>query len=293
MLYSCQGLTLLYDLADAPAPQGDQPWGKDISFTVMLKPANVSNAVTVRYRVDGGPVRQLRALAGESDYRENTQYFAVAFPKLSVGQRVDYAVSGCCAGRQVPEWTSARDFAHSFRVIDLTRNKFFEPQVSGLMTPALIGETGRYELTGEFLARFTIKVQSPRTIGATPDGIRTIWNAVSGTVVGPGLNAKVLQGADWMQIRTDGVANIDVRAALETNDGARIMSIYTGVMEMGEDGYKNFLANNLPSTFQARTSQRFLTGDPKYKWLTRLQCVSVGTVFLRELTYVYDVYALR
>ena len=35
--------------------------------------------------------------------------------------------------------------------------------------------------------------------------------------------------------------------------------------------------------------QRFLTGDPKYKWLTRLQCVSVGTVFLGELTYVYDV----
>jgi Protein of unknown function (DUF3237) len=293
MLYSCQGLTLLYDLPDVPAPQGDQPWDKGVSFTVMLKPANISNAVTVSYSVDGGPTQQLHAVAGKSDYRQNAQYFAVAFPKLSVGQRVDYAVSGSCAGRQVPEWTSVRNFAHSFRVIDLTKNKSFEPRVSGPMTPALIDEPGRYELTGEFLARFTIKIQSPRTIGPTPDGIRTIWNAVSGTVVGPRLNAKVLQGADWMQIRPDGVANIDVRAALETNDGARIMSIYTGVMEMGEDGYKNFLANKLPSTFQARTSQRFLTGDPKYKWLTRLQCVSVGTVFLGELAYVYDVYALR
>ena len=34
--------------------------------------------------------------------------------------------------------------------------------------------------------------------------------------------------------------SIDIRAALETNDGARIMSIYTGVMEMGEDGYRIF-----------------------------------------------------
>jgi hypothetical protein len=258
----------------------------------MLKPANVSNAVTVRYSVDGGSTQQLRAVAGKNDHRENTQYFAVAFPKLSVGQRVDYAVSGSCAGRQVPEWTFARDFAHWFRVIEPPMNRSLEPQESGLTGPALFGEPGRYELAGEFLARFTIKIQSPRRIGATPDGIRTIWNAVSGTVVGPRLNAKVLQGADWMQIRMDGVANIDVRAALETNDGARIMSIYTGVMEMGEDGYKNFLANNLPSTFQAWTSQRFLTGDPKYKWLTRRQCVSVGTVFLKELTYIYDVYAL-
>ena len=170
MLYSCQGLTLLYDLPDVPAPQGDQPWDKGVSFTVMLKPANVSNAVTVSYSVDGGPTQQLHAVAGESDYRENAQYFAVAFPKLSVGQRVDSAVSGSCAGRQVPEWTSVRNFAHSFRVIDLTKNKSFEPQVSGPMTPALIDEPGRYELTGEFLARFTIKIQSPRTIGPTPDG---------------------------------------------------------------------------------------------------------------------------
>ena len=92
MLYSCQGLTLLYDLPHVPAPQGDQPWDKGVSFTVMLKLANVSNAVTVSYSVDGGPTQQLHAVAGESDYRENAQYFAVAFPKLSVGQ----GVQRCC-----------------------------------------------------------------------------------------------------------------------------------------------------------------------------------------------------
>ena len=82
----------------------------------MLKPPSPSNAVTVRYRVNGGPIKHLRAIAGQSDYRQNTQYFHAAFPNLAAGQSVDYSVIGSCAGRQVPDSGSSNEFSHSFRI---------------------------------------------------------------------------------------------------------------------------------------------------------------------------------
>ena len=116
MIYTSDGLTLSYDTPEAPALQGDQAENSDLSITVMLKPPSPSNAVTVRYRVNGGPIKQLRAIAGQSDYRQNTQYFHAAFPSLAAGQAVDYSVIGSCAGRQVTDSVSSNEFPHSFRI---------------------------------------------------------------------------------------------------------------------------------------------------------------------------------
>ncbi len=68
---------------------------------------------------------------------------------------------------------------------------------------------------------------------------------------------------------------------------------YSGVIELGEDGYQKFLANDIPKRVRVWTTPRFLAADPTYKWLNRLQCVSIGEVSIEELTYVYDVYALK
>ena len=270
MIYTNHGLTLIYDTPDVPGPRGALALNDDLSVTVILKPLSPINVVTIPYRVNGGPLQTLRAVTGRTDYEENAQHFHARFPTFSLGQTVDYAVTGSCAGRQVPDLELTSDLPYSFHIAESS-----------------------FSVVSEFLARFTITIEEPQIVGPTPDGIRVTWNAATGTVVGPRLSARVLQGADWMQIRTDGIGNLDVRAILETREGARIMSIYSGVMEWGEDGYKNFLARKYPEPLQAWTTQRFLTADSRFMWLNRLQCVSVGEVFMDGLKYVYDVYALQ
>jgi hypothetical protein len=96
-----------------------------------------------------------------------------------------------------------------------------------------------------------------------------------------------------MLIRPDGIGYVDVHGLLETFDGAMIMDSYSGIMDWGENGYRRFLANDLPTTLCGWMTPRFLTADPKYSWLNRVQCVTFGTVFMNDSTYIYDVYVLR
>ncbi|MCA9498971.1 MAG: DUF3237 domain-containing protein [Nitrospirales bacterium] len=292
MVYTNDGLTLVYDTPDAPAPQGEQAPDIDTSVTVIFKPFCPSNAVAVHYRINRGPVQTLRAVSCQTDFSQNAQYFRATFPKLALGQLVDYGITGYCAGRRVPDPMVASKLPNSFRIGELKEASTTQPRYSvedesqGSVFPL-------NQISYEFLAGFTITIEPPRIVGSTPDGIRVTWNAATGSVAGPKLRGKVLQGDDWMQIRPDGIANLNVHALLETAEGVRIMMTYSGIIELGEEGYQNFLSNNVPKRLRVWTTPRFLAGDPKYKWLNRLQCVSIGEVSLKELTYAYDVHALK
>lgn len=292
MVHVNDGLTLVYDTPDASVPQGVQTQNSGMSVTAILKPPSPSNVVTIRYRVNGGHVQNLRAITGRTDYTQNAQHFHATFPAFTLGQTVDYAVTGSCAGRQVPDPKTARELLHSFRIAD-SNEANTPPARPGTEAQPQNAEPPGYPVNSEFLARVTIAIDVPRIVGPTPDGIRVTWNAAAGTVVGPKLNAKVLQAADWMQIRSDGIGDVDVKAMLETIDGARIMAFYTGTIEWGEDGYQNFLDKNYPKALRAWVSPRFLTADSTYTWLNRLQCIGVGEVFLDDRNYIYDLYAIK
>lgn len=281
------GLTLSYDLIDALASQKTGERG--VSVTATLEPASPNNAVCVEYRIDGGPVRDLRAVAEHIDYQQGIQYFRATFPGLRPGQHVDYRLFGSSAGRRVPG-TTTNGWPQSFRVStdpdpDLSRRS---DSPASVPPDAL----SRYVLRSEFMARVTIAIEPPRIIGPTPEGIRITWNAAHGSVEGPGFKATVVQAADWMRIRPDGIGDVDVQAVLETADGAKIMAHYMGTVEFGEDGYQRLLTNNLPKRLRAWTAPRLLTAAPAYTWLNRLQCVGIGEVRLDEMTYVYDLYKL-
>ncbi len=292
MVYVNDGLTLAYDTPNTSGLQWVQSQNSDVSVTAILKPANPSNVVTIRYRVNGGLVQDLRAIMGQTDYVKDAQHFHATFPNFRLGQIVDYAVTGSCAGRQVPGPETARELLHSFRIED-SNGENTRPATPGVEAQPQNAEPAGYSASSEFLARVTIAIDVPQIVGPTPDGIRVTWNAVSGSVVGPKLNAKILQAADWMQLRTDGIGSVDVKAMLETVDGARIMAFYTGIIEWGEDGYQDFLDKNYPKTLRVWTSPRFLTNDSKYTWLNRLQCVGIGEVFLDDQIYIYDAYILK
>jgi len=135
---------------------------------------------------------------------------------------------------------------------------------------------------------------SPEIIGPVPEGIRVNFYSTGGEITGPKLRGKVRPvGGDWMMVRRDGVAILDVRSTFETTDGASILVTYPGVIDLGEDGYDKFLRGELPSLARIRTSPRFTTSHPEYLWLNRLHCVGVGEYSAASNDARYDVYAIR
>jgi glucuronate isomerase len=111
------------------------------------------------------------------------------------------------------------------------------------------------------LLRFT--TSAIEELGTTPRGKLSIFPVTGGSFEGERLRGKVLAGgADWVVSTADGVFELDVRATLETDDGALIHLTFTGV----RDDTRRYL----------RTLPRFETAAPQYGFLNRLLAVGVG-----------------
>jgi hypothetical protein len=83
------------------------------------------------------------------------------------------------------------------------------------------GDSSAPELEFIFGARVT--VDPPQDLGAFNKGQRRVVPITGGEFSGPGLEGVVLPGgADWQLIRHDGVAELDARYTLRTNDGVSI-----------------------------------------------------------------------
>jgi hypothetical protein len=96
-----------------------------------------------------------------------------------------------------------------------------------------------------------------------------------------------------MRIRRDGVAIVEVRACLETVQGARILAAYSGTLDLGVDGYERALHGEFATLPPLVVTPTFETADPRLKWLNRVRCVGVGRVDTQALTYIFDVYAVE
>lgn len=151
-----------------------------------------------------------------------------------------------------------------------------------------------YEYKLEHLFSMSATLAPMEVIGPVPEGFRGNSYVTGGEVSGPKLNGKVRPvGGDWVLLRKDGIAVLDVRATLEANDGALVYIAYNGVIDLGEDGYEAFLAGRLPALAPIRAAPRCWTGHPNYTWLNRPQCVAIGQVDFLTYTVTYDIYALR
>jgi len=100
-------------------------------------------------------------------------------------------------------------------------------------------------------------------------------------------------GADWLTIRSDGVACRDVRATIETHDGALIYITYTGVLDLGPDGHANFLKGDMPRHVPIRTVPRLHCVHLDYLWVNRLQFLGIGEADFEQFSVHYDLYAVR
>jgi Protein of unknown function (DUF3237) len=105
-------------------------------------------------------------------------------------------------------------------------------------------------------------------IGSGPHGTRVTFPITGGSFEGDRLRGKVLPGGgDWTVKRSDDVVELDLRATLETEDGALIHTTFEGIRDDGAPGAPYF-----------RTVLRFETADPKYSFLNRLLAVGTGEI---------------
>jgi hypothetical protein len=122
-------------------------------------------------------------------------------------------------------------------------------------------------------------LEPPIVIGGGPQGMRTIANVVGGSFEGLRLHGKILPGGgDWFLVDGESVGRLDVRLALETDDGVRIYVQYYGVGVINE---KTKTAMETGGTTEFgdtyfMTQLRFETGDARYGWLNRVLAVAEG-----------------
>lgn len=135
------------------------------------------------------------------------------------------------------------------------------------------------------LGRLTVKLAPPLVLENTPSGTRYIIQAQSGRLEGDRIHASVksTQAGDWLTVSPDGTATLDVRATLETDDGALIFCHYNGRADMSKGAGKSPIY----------AAPLFDTGDPRYGWLNKIQAVVKGAVSEDMAELVYEVFELR
>jgi len=129
------------------------------------------------------------------------------------------------------------------------------------------------------LFKAEITLAPPQELGDTPQGRRRIIGITGGRFRGERLSGRVLPGgADWQVIRNDGVADLDARYTLETQDGALIYVRNRGLRHGPPEVLKKLASGESvdPSLYYMRTTPSFETGDARYSWLNRMVCVATG-----------------
>jgi hypothetical protein len=129
----------------------------------------------------------------------------------------------------------------------------------------------------------TINLREPIMLPNTPSGTRIIVEVSSAAFEGERIKGKQkgAAAADWLTMGPDGTGTLDVRATLETDDGALIYSFYRGRMDLTQPvGSAPIYAAPL-----------YETGDERYAWINRIQAVAKGKTDGQLLEY--EIYELR
>ncbi len=131
------------------------------------------------------------------------------------------------------------------------------------------------ELKSEFLFELSATLNTDsHQIGDGGHGTRRIIEVTGGSFEGPHLRGEVLPfGADFLAVRSDGVAELDVRIILRTDDGAEIYMTYLGLSHTQSLGPYGEIPEG---ERYFRTTPRFETGAEQYQWLNRIFAVGVG-----------------
>lgn len=128
-----------------------------------------------------------------------------------------------------------------------------------------------------------VTLAEPIVLPDTPAGTRMIVEVLDVVATGERVRGR-LKGraaADWLLVGPDGTGTLDVRATLETDDGALIYAAYRGRIDLSHP----------PGEAPIYAAPLFETGDERYRWLNKIQAVVKGRLEGNVLTY--EGYELR
>jgi hypothetical protein len=149
-------------------------------------------------------------------------------------------------------------------------------------------------LTLEPLFRAEITLAPAQELGDAPLGRRRIIPITGGRFRGERLSGRVLPGgADWQIVCADGLAQLEARYTLETDDGALIYVRNVGLRHGPADVLARLAAGEPvdPSRYYMRTTPTFETGAERYRWLNRTVCVATGA--RRKAAVELDVFEVK
>lgn len=148
----------------------------------------------------------------------------------------------------------------------------------------------------EYLGRWTVDLVAPVwELGQTSDlGSRRIIPITGGSFEGPDFRGKILNnGADWQIVTKGGVAIIDTRYLLQTDEGEYVY-LQTKGYRFGPPEVIAKVAKGEavdPNLYSFRVTMQFETGSKKYDYLNW----HIGVAFAMRLSnaVVYDGYLLK
>lgn len=148
------------------------------------------------------------------------------------------------------------------------------------------------ELRTRHLCDCRITFRDPQVM-STPVGTRMNYVVLDGRCEGERLNGTFLAGGgDWVQVGADGVGRLDVRATLQTDDGALIYWTNTGRARLDDDATRRYYEGELipARDMYVRSSPLFETGAGQWAWLNSVHTVAINQLSLREVHYrVFEV----
>jgi Protein of unknown function (DUF3237) len=159
----------------------------------------------------------------------------------------------------------------------------------GLLTAVLSGQPQAPAAQPPKLTlAMTLRVQVgvPMELGEVPRGRRRIIPILGGTFEGPTIRGKVLPGgADWQIVRADGLAELDTRYALQTEQGSLIYIQNAGMRHAPPDVTKKLLAGEAvdPGQVYFKTVPTFETSATELQWLTRAIFIGTGERYPTEV----------
>lgn len=129
------------------------------------------------------------------------------------------------------------------------------------------------------LTRIRCDVGPLVSLGPAPHGERRYVPLGGGTVAGPELNGRIVEGGvDWQILRGDGVLEIAAHYVIRTDDGA-LIEVRSDGLRHGPDAVMARLARGEPvgrDEYFFRTLMRFATGAPAWRHLNRVLALAVG-----------------
>ena len=282
--------SVLWWVVDVPASPATILSGTPVPVRIAVSPVRPGHSVAVDHRVNKGPIRQAVAVPDPRSDDANTRMFRAILPGQSDGT-VEFVPVLRFAGQPVSPGLGELPDCSSFQVVrrdgaPVIAVRTLNPDGEATSRPL-------WDWGNKWLGTCTIMLRK-EVVGIVPDGLRVDWHFIEGRFVGPDIEGTFLPGgADWMRIRVDGVALVDVKGCLQTKTGGRIYCTYQGAVDLGPDGYARALHGEFDPLPPFVGNPTYATAEKSLQWLNRAQCIAVGRVDMKALRVEYDAYVIQ